>query len=146
MRGLAHHTVAGEAIPGGSTSSKECASQCLWLSGLFSALPCKPCLPTWCGQRGVVLSLEGGRETGVRVFSLLCFRWHLQQGVRFLPGPGGPTWPAVQAPPLLLPLTSQVPLPHSAQSSHGPAALGIQPFPFVLLALGMGWVSDIGDL
>lgn len=145
MRGLAHHTVTGGSDSRWFNKFKRvCQSEPVALR--FVLCPSLQTLSShlvW-PERGV-LSLEGGRKTGARVFPHLCFRWPLQQGLCFLPGPGGPTWPAVQA-PLLLPLTSQVPLPPLALSSHCPAALGIQPFPFVLLALGMGWVSDIGDL
>lgn len=44
------------------------ASACGSQAVLCPFFPCKPGLPTWSGQWQVVLSLEGGRRRGARVF------------------------------------------------------------------------------
>lgn len=87
-----------------------------------------------------MLRLETGRRTGARVFlpvtsALGGISCSGCASSMVLAAPRGPRLRPPSSPPTGV--FGTVP--------HCPAALGIQPFPFVPLALGMGWVFDIGD-
>lgn len=138
MRALARRAVIGEGIPSGSASSKVSTSQCLLLSGLFSALssPAHPVLPL--GQ--VVLRLEGGRRTGARVFL------PVTSALGGISGSGCASSMVLAAPrgPRLRPPSSP-PTGVFGTVPHCPAALGIQPFSFCSSGSRDGLGFDIGD-
>lgn len=101
--------------------------------------PCTPCPPAWSGQWQAVLSLEGGRR-GARVFL------PVTSALGGISGSGCASSMVLAAPrgPRLRPPSSP-PTGVLGTVPHCLAALGIRSSPFVPLALGLGWVLDIGD-